>query len=211
MLLARLRISLVATLLLTPMTLNVAAAQTLPTGGYILNRAASLVGFTIYASSLFKLKREGRFNDFTGELSYDPNNPGAMHVDLTVYTASVDIDDPDHNRLLRSMDFFDVERFPTMHFVSSAAEINTDGTFTVTGDLTIRDTTKRIAIPVKLLRSTSRSGATVPVFDTTFQIDRTEFGLNGAPTWGGFRVSIAKNVQIHIAVAIANGPLGLTR
>lgn len=210
MLLARLRLSFVATLLLTLTTPYVAAAQTIPPGGAALNRASSLVGFTIYASSLFKIKREGRFNDFTGELSYDPNHPGNMHVDLTVYTASIDINDPGHNQLLRSTDFFDVDHFPTMHFVSSGTELKSDGTFTVTGDLTIRDVTKRIAIPVRLLRSTPESGGAAPIFDTTFQIDRTEFGLNGAPSVGGFKVSISKNVQIHIAVAVAKAP-GVTR
>jgi hypothetical protein len=39
------------------------------------------------------------------------------------------------------------------------------------------------------------------VFESTFQIDRTEFGLNGMPKWGGFKVSISKKVEVHIAMA----------
>jgi polyisoprenoid-binding protein YceI len=66
----------------------------------------------------------------------------------------------------------------------------------------IRGITKRITVPVRL--ASSAAGAQhVPVLETTFQIDRTEFGLNGAPRWGGVKVSIGRNVKIHIAVAAA--------
>jgi hypothetical protein len=49
------------------------------------------------------------------------------------------------------------------------------------------------------------------IFQTTFQIDRTEFGLNGTPTFGGFNVSIAKKVQIHIEIAARESALAPTR
>jgi polyisoprenoid-binding protein YceI len=89
-----------------------------------------------------------------------------------------------------------------MHFTGAAASVKSKGTLTMTGDLTIRGITKRISAPV-----TFRSmGTGAPgTFETTFQIDRTEFGLNGTPRWGGFNVSIAKKIQIHIAVAAIEG------
>ena len=71
--------------------------------------------------------------------------------------------------------------------------------------MTIRGITRRMTIPVRL--RSSQTAASQPAFETTFQIDRTEFGLNGTPKWSGFKVSIAKQVQIHIAIATAiNGP-----
>lgn len=185
-------------LLSSPLT---ASAQTTPPVDYSLNHGASLVGFTLYASALFKIKRDGLFREFTGELSYDPSRPADTRVDLTVYTTSVDIHDSDQNDLLRSSDFFDVERFPTMHFASSGGEVRPDGTLTVTGDLTIRGVTKRMAIPLKVNNAAHTAPGSGPIFESRFEIDRTEFGLNGTPKWGGFNVSIGKKVQIHIAIA----------
>jgi polyisoprenoid-binding protein YceI len=180
----------------------VASAQTPPPVDYSLNHAASVVGFTLYASAIIRIKREGQFKDFTGELSYDPLRPSETHVDLTVYTTSIDMNNTDHNDILRSSDFFDVERFPTMHFTSSGGELRPDGMLTVTGDLTIRGVTKRMAIPLKVSGGSAPSAfGSGTTFETQFEIDRTEFGLNGTPKWGGFNVSIGKKVQIHIAIA----------
>ena len=190
-----------ATLLALLSSPVVASAQTTPPADYALNHGASLIGFTLYASAIFKIKREGLFREFTGELSYDPSRPADTRVDLTVYTTSVDINDADQNDLLRSSDFFDVERFPTMHFASSGGQLRPDGTLTVTGDLTIRDITKRVAIPLKVSHSPQAASGSGTIFETRFEIDRTEFGLNGTPKWGGFNVSIGKKVQIHIAIA----------
>lgn len=178
---------------------HAAAAQT-PV--YSLTQAAGGVDFTINGRMLFAFKREGRFTDFKGQLSYDAARPGDTRVDLTVYTSSVDMNDREQTNMLRSADFFDVDRFPTMHFVSSAAALAPDGNWTLTGDLTIRGITKRITVPVQLAASAAAT-PNVPVFETTFQIDRTEFGLNGTPHWSGVKVSIGRSVQIHIAIAAA--------
>jgi hypothetical protein len=64
-----------------------------------------------------------------------------------------------------------------------------------------------MTIPVTMRREGStdvnHSGA---IFESSFQIDRTEFGLNGLPRWGGFKVSVSKKVDIHIAIAtMVNG------
>jgi polyisoprenoid-binding protein YceI len=170
---------------------------------YTVNQAASSIGFTISGSKMFfKFKRDGQFKDFNGELSYDPAHPVNAHVDLTVYTGSVDMHDPDNNQLLKSGEFFDVDHFPTMHFTNSATAVRADGTLEMIGDMTIRGVTRKMTIPVKL-RQDGQSAQAGAVFETTFPIDRTEFGLNGNPAWGGFSLKIAKSVQIHIAIATA--------
>ena len=176
-------------------------AQLPSSGQYSLTQSSSLVAFTIYTQGLFRLKREGRFKEVTGELSYDPDRPSDTRVNLVVNTASVDINNAEHNELLRSPEFFDAAEFPTMRFTSTATATQPDGTMVVDGDLTIRGITKRIAIPVAL-RMTQRDGASAAArFDTTFDIDRTEFGLNGLPKTKGFNIPISKRVQIHVSIA----------
>jgi polyisoprenoid-binding protein YceI len=196
---ARLPVPLIATGLLIFSAFSTANAQ-VPSAAVAVNQAASVIGFTIVGSSLFnKIKREGQFRDFTGQVSYDPARPASTEVDLTVYTASVDMHNDDNTRLVKSGEFFDVERFPTMHFAGSAIDTKPGGMFSMTGDMTIRGITKRMTIPVSLRQMPGDLSSAV--FETTFPIDRTEFGLNGAPSWNGLRVSISKNVQIHLAIA----------
>jgi polyisoprenoid-binding protein YceI len=195
--------SVLTVLTLGSMSQAVAADVETTAAVYTVNQAASSIGFTISGSKMFfKFKRDGQFKNFNGELSYDPAHPANAHVDLTVYTASVDMHDSDNNQLLKSGEFFDVDHFPTMHFTSSATAVRPDGTLEMIGDMTIRGVTKKMTIPIKL-RQDSQSAAAGAVFETTFPIDRTDFGLNGNPAMGGFSLKISKSVQIHIAIATA--------
>ena len=204
---ARLPASLAAAMILTLAMSSLAHAQAQSTGVYTLNHAASVIDFSIYGSAIFKIKRDGQFKEFTGQLAYDPASPVNTDVDLTVYTGSVDMHNSEQEQLLKSGEFFDVERFPTMHFKSSSTELKPDGTFSMVGDMTIRGITQRLTIPVRL-RQAPAAGA---VFETTFQIDRTAFGLNGIGKWNGVKVSISKTVQVHIAIATAPATSQLAR
>lgn len=172
------------------------------TGNLAVSQQSSAVGFTVFAKKLFTFKEEGQFKHFEGEVNYNPSDPGATRVDLTVYTNSVDTRDREHDAMLRSADFFDVDRFPTMHFASTTASLQTDGHLVITGDLTIRGIKKPVDVPVRIQPGHDSSGL-ASKFDATFEIDRTEFGLNGTPTIGGFNVTIARKVQIHLAIAVA--------
>jgi polyisoprenoid-binding protein YceI len=178
----------------------VALAQASSNGVYAVDQATSTVGFTLQGSAIFKVKRDGYFKNFSGLVSYNPTRPADTRVDLTVVAGSIDMRDSEHTQLLKSAEFFDVERFPTLHFASASSYMRPDGTLSVTGDMTIRGVTRRMTIPVKLSR-TPNGTAQSTAFESTFQIDRTEFGLNGVPNWHGFHVSISKKVQIHIAIA----------
>jgi polyisoprenoid-binding protein YceI len=183
-----------------------ANAQESSSGIYTLNPAASAVGFTISGSMIFKVKESGTFKAFDGSLSYDPGRPADTHLDLTVYTASIETKNAEHDDLLRSGEFFDVEHFPTMRFVSASTARQSDGTFSMTGDMTIRGITKQLTIPVRLRTDPGTGSGDGAMFESNFQIDRTEFGLNGVPKWGGLKVSISKKVDVHIAIATTLNP-----
>jgi len=198
---ARVSVSVGAAIVLT-LVISGATPARAETEADALDRTVSAVDFTIYASKIFTFKREGQFKEFTGQLSFNPANPLDTQVDLTVYTSSVDIHNDEHNQLLKSGSFFDVERFPTMHFASSSTDVKPDGTFSVTGDLTIRGITQRMTIPAKLKLASETGGPSIASFESTFEIDRTEFGLTGIAKTHGFNVSISKKVQIHIAMAM---------
>jgi polyisoprenoid-binding protein YceI len=96
-----------------------------------------------------------------------------------------------------------------MHFASTAVAPDADGWLSVTGDLTIRGITQRLTVPIRVIPSGSAPGTTT--FDTTFQIDRTQFGLTGGgPRSREFKISIGKNVTIHMAITAHKALPGVT-
>jgi len=77
-----------------------------------------------HSSAEFKVRHMvgnvgGRFSDFSGTVNVDKANPSASSVDFTIQTASIDTNTPDRDQDLRSANFFDVEKYPTITFKST--------------------------------------------------------------------------------------------
>lgn len=90
----------------------------------------------------------GRFNDFGGEFTYDPKNPGASTINVTINTKSVDSNHAERDKHLRSDDFLNVDKFPTATFVSKKVVMDGDAEFNIVGDLTLNGVTKSVTIAV---------------------------------------------------------------
>lgn len=104
----------------------------------------------------------GRFDDFNGTFSYDEKNPSASKVDVTINVVSVDTNHAERDKHLRSADFFDVDKFPQAHFVSTSFKELGNGKAVLKGKFTLRGITRDITINV------------------------THVG-HGADPWGGYR------------------------
>ncbi len=91
----------------------------------------------------------GRFNDFSGEFTYDPKNVAASTIKVTINTNSVDSNHAERDKHLRSDDFLNVAKFPTATFVSTRIVPDDDDEFDVVGDLTLNGVTKSITIEVE--------------------------------------------------------------
>ena len=65
-------------------------------------------------------KVRGRFTDFAGTIEFDESNPENSRVDVTIQAGSIDTAEPDRDKHLRSADFFDVENYPTLTFMSTS-------------------------------------------------------------------------------------------
>ncbi len=144
---------------------------------------------------------KGRFHRFDGTILWDEARPEASSVTVTVDASSIDTGNAQRDDHLRSADFFDVERFPTITFRSTRVEPLGPGKVRVVGDLTIRDVTREVALDVTLEgRSKSPWGAEVAGFSAETVIDRKDFGL----TWnmpletGGFLVDDRVRVMFSI-------------
>ena len=114
------------------------------TGTYTIDPTHSRIGFVARHAMVTKVR--GSFNDFTGSGYFDAENPAASHLELTVEAASIDTRNADRDGHLRSNDFFDMETYPQITFVSTAVEKVDDSTFRVTGDLTVKGVTKPVTV-----------------------------------------------------------------
>jgi len=143
----------------------------------------------------------GSFSNMDGVINFDPANPAASSVDVTIDVNSINTGVNDRDNHLRSGDFFDIATYPNITFKSTNVEVTGDDSAKVTGDLTIRDVTKTVVLDVDFLgQGGSPFGDTRAGFEATTKIDREAFGLtwNQALEAGG--VLVGKDIKIVLDV-----------
>jgi polyisoprenoid-binding protein YceI len=146
-------------------------------------------------------KVRGRFSEFAGSIAFDETNPTNSTVTFTIQAASIDTNQKDRDAHLRSGDFFDVEKFPTISFVSTGLTPRGGDEYEVTGDFTVRDVTRRITLPVSFLgKAGDPWGNERIAFEAEYTLNRKDYGLNwnAALETGGFLVG--DDVKISLSV-----------
>lgn len=122
----------------------------------------------------------GQFTGVTGALIFNESDLAKSQVDAVIDVSSIDTHDAQRDTHLKSPDFFDVEKFPTMTFRSSRITRKADGSLLVSGPLTLHGITKNVEFEVE--------GPTPPAKDpwgntrvdvtAKTRVNRTDFGLN---------------------------------
>jgi polyisoprenoid-binding protein YceI len=143
----------------------------------------------------------GRFSDFEGLIEYDPNEPERSSVRATIQATSIDTNEADRDKHLRSADFFGVDQFPTLTFTSTRVTNKGGEAFDVLGDLTIHGVTKPVTLDVSFLGKANDPWGNERVgFEAETTINRKDFGLtwNAALETGGFLVG--DEVRITLSV-----------
>jgi polyisoprenoid-binding protein YceI len=178
------------------------AATRVATSTWQLDPVHSSIEFSVKHMMMTTVR--GRFKKFHGRLDADEAHPQGCCVEVDIDAASIDTGTPDRDAHLRSGDFFDVERYPTITFRSTSVEgdFASEGSrFRVTGELTIRDTTMEIVLDcVYEGRGNDPWGKERAGFSCTAEIDRREWGLkwNQAIETGG--ILVANKVRIEAEV-----------
>jgi polyisoprenoid-binding protein YceI len=156
------------------------------------------VEFTVRHLMISNVK--GQFEKTTGTITTDPANPAASSIDATIDASSVNTRVAMRDDDLKSPDFLDVAKYPTITFKSTKVEADGAGKWNVTGDLTLHGVTKPVVLaveatgtPIKDPMGTTRVGASA-----TTKINRKDFGLtwNKALEAGG--VVVGDEVAISI-------------
>lgn len=140
----------------------------------------------------------GEFKKVSGSAGYDAADPGKTSLDATIDATTVDTRVDMRDNDLRSPNFLDVQKYPTITFKSKRAEAAGPGKMKITGDLTIHGVTKEVVLdvdgptsPVKDPRGNFHIGASA-----TTKINRKDFGVNGAPGMAGDEISITIDAEL---------------
>ena len=168
-------------------------------GDYVIDPTHTRLGFSTRHAMVATVR--GQFPDFSGEAHVDTANPADSKVSVTIKAAGIDTGVADRDAHLQSADFFDVETYPEITFVSTA--VSNDGdVWQITGDLTIKDVTKPVTIPFELQGSARDPFGNVRVgFEGQTTISRKDWGLtwNAALETGGFLVSDKIKLEFDIS------------
>jgi Uncharacterized conserved protein len=143
----------------------------------------------------------GSFTKFDGELIADKDDFSDAKISFSADINSINTNAADRDGHLKSPDFFDAEKYPTLNFVSTEFKKAGGSEYKLLGNLTIKDVTKPIELNAEFLgTATDPWGNAKAGFEVSGKINRTEFGLtwNAALETGGVLVSEDVKLQFNI-------------
>jgi polyisoprenoid-binding protein YceI len=170
------------------------------TGTYTIDTAHSRVGFVARHAMVTKVR--GAFNEFEGTAVIDGANPENSSVNVTLQVASVDTRNEQRDGHLRTNEFLDAEKYPTITFTSTAIAYEGGNDFVVTGDLTIKDVTKSISFPLEFQGAAKDPFGNDRIgFEGSVVINRKDWGVswNAALETGGVLVSEKVTLEFEIS------------
>ncbi|HJU88416.1 MAG TPA: YceI family protein [Gemmatimonadaceae bacterium] len=180
------------------------AAQTPSRVKFTVDRPHSAVEFAVRFMGLSTVR--GEFADWGGTLMLDEKDPTKSTISIVIRTASINTNTQVRDTHLKSPDFFDAEKYPSIHFRSERIERAKDG-YIVRGPLTMRGITKEVAIPMKMLHparpdawGNSRIG-----FVGETKVNRKDYGIQGTAFWNSEfdpgRMAIGDDVTISLMIS----------
>ncbi|WP_070966333.1 YceI family protein [Vibrio sonorensis] len=139
----------------TLLATGLAFAMALPFGAtaadYVIDTKGAHASINFKVSHLGYSFIKGRFNDFSGDFTYDPANVGAAKVNVSVDTRSLDSNHAERDKHIRSADFIDAAKYSEATFKSTKVEDKGNGMLAISGDLNLHGVTKAIVIDAEFI------------------------------------------------------------
>jgi len=155
-----------------------------------------------HTSITFKIKHlgisnvHGRFNDVSGTMIFDPNSPAGSSIDIQVKTESIDTSHSKRDDDLRSSNFFDAAKYPTIKFKSTSVKKVDSDNYEVTGNLTLHGVTRKLKLSVlKTGEGKDPWGGYRIGFETAYLIKRSDFGMKKMLGAAGDKVRMNVGVE----------------
>ncbi|MDX1638377.1 MAG: YceI family protein [Balneolaceae bacterium] len=169
---------------------NVAATE------WAIDKAHSRIGFEV---THFFTPVTGKFNDYSSDIYFDPNNLAESSVDVEIKVSSIDTDNQKRDGHLQSADFFNAAEYPNITFTSDEiVKRSGQNNFAAIGTLTIKDVSKQIELPFTLLGiqdNPMKENTKVAGIKFTHTINRNDFNV-GTGDW--------------VATAVVGGEVDIT-
>lgn len=189
-LMKRFQIMVVALVTLSGVSVTVAADT------YMVDTAHTNVGFTVRHLVINKVR--GKFNEFSGTITYDEKDITKSSLKGTIQVGSIDTDHPKRDKHLRSPDFFDAESHKEITFASTRVEKEDDG-YVLVGNLTMRGTSKEIRVPFEITgKIIDPWKRTVIGFEAVLRINRQDFGISYSKTMDNGGLVVGNTVSIEL-------------
>lgn len=173
-------------------------------GVWTLDPTHTRIGFVARHAMVTKVR--GSFNDFSGSVTVTDEDLATAQVQLSIQAASIDTRNEQRDAHLRTNDFFAMDTYPEITFVSSSIEMTAEDGIILVGDLSVKAVTKKITIPFEFAgTATDPFGNVRAGFDGSVSISRSDYGVtwNAALETGGVLVSDKISLEFEIS-AIKN-------
>ncbi len=174
-----------------------AAATGLAQEKYEIDPTHSNISFTVRHMVIAKVS--GGFKDFSGTILYDENDITKSSVNVTIKAASINTQNDRRDNHLRSDDFLNAAADSVITFVSKKITKNKDG-FVALGDLTIRNVTKQVELPFKILGKIEDSRGKRLGIEAGLTIDRFDYGVKWDRTIETGGLVVSREVDINLTV-----------
>lgn len=170
------------------------------TGSYTLDPSHTNIGFVARHAMVSKVR--GSFDDVKGTGTFDVEHPEKSNLHLTIQAASIDTRNADRDAHLRSNDFFDMETYPEITFVSTAVTADGDNTYRVTGDLKIKSITKSVTVDLEFTgAATDPFGNDRIGFEGSTTVNRKDWGVNWNAALEAGGVLVGEKVTLSFDVS----------
>jgi polyisoprenoid-binding protein YceI len=166
---------------------------------WVVDKSHSNVKFSV--THLVISEVEGNFKSFNGSITGSKPDFSDAQIDFTVDVASINTDNEMRDNHLKSDDFFNAEKFPVMTFKSTSFKKSGDKKYTLNGDLTIRDVTKKVKFDVTYFGQTKDGRGTMKAgFKASTTINRLDYNLkwNKMTEAGGAVVSSDVTIMLNL-------------
>jgi polyisoprenoid-binding protein YceI len=161
------------------------------------DKSHTTIGFEV--SHMVISSVDGKFKEYDGTVTTDGDNWETAQINFTAQVNSIDTDNEDRDNHLKSDDFFAAEQFPEMTFVGKSMKKVGDNKYELTGDLTIRGTTKEVTLDVEHNGTVTDPWGNVRAgFSIEGVVNRFDYGLKWNNTLDTGGLVVGEEVELKI-------------
>ncbi|MBF0387076.1 MAG: YceI family protein [Candidatus Omnitrophica bacterium] len=167
---------------------------------YQVDAAHSSIGFAV--KHMMVARVNGVFGDFQGDIKFDPADLPGSKFDFVIKVASIDTRNSGRDAHLKGADFFNAEKFPDIVFKTKAVARTGEGVYAVTGDLTMKDVTKEVVIPVTVDGPVFNPMAKADGIgiEAVFKVNRQDYGVNWNKDLDNGGVVVGNDVAVNVNI-----------